>query len=156
MKNAPFTVEVSKARPPRPGDPAFRFADWARKLVPDLAALIEGDPMPTTHIVADLGGDAAAPALGAALTAEMSRNGGCPSFGAYLHGHAECAGCNLRRPCESRLALHVLSEGENLLRLDQTNQEAGVDDLVSKNPVTGPRRTATRNRATGGGTPPLP
>lgn len=104
---------------------------------------------PVQRIVAQLIPDTDAPELGPLLVAELAKRSDCPSFGAFLEGHPECSECLVRRACEARLAVSILSEAQDLKRLDSIATTANVADLVQTGVTTSSRVAAAVKRAMG-------
>lgn len=104
---------------------------------------------PVRRIVAQLVPDTDAPDLGPLLVGELAKRSDCPSFGSFLAGHPECSACLVQRACESRLAIHVLSEAQDLVRLDNIATSANVADLLTGGTQTGSRVAAAVKRVMG-------
>lgn len=105
---------------------------------------------PVRRIIAQLVPDTDAPALGPLLVGELAKRSDCPSFGSFLAGHPECSACLVQRACESRLAIHVLSEAQDLTRLDNIAATANVADLLTGGATTSSRLSASVKRTMGG------
>lgn len=104
---------------------------------------------PTRSLIAQLIPDTEAPSLGPLLVGEFVKRSDCPSFGSFLAGHPECSACLVQRACESRLAIHVLSEAQDLVRIDNIAATSNVADLLTSGTTTGSRLSAAVKRTMG-------
>lgn len=101
------------------------------------------------NIVAQLVPDTEAPILGPLLVQELAKRSDCPSFGSFVAGHPECSGCLIQRACESNLAILILTEAQNLTRVDNIAVTANITDLLTGGTTTGPRTPAAVKRTMG-------